>query len=226
MSEVNQNPEVVNEQETVEVPENKTEAQAKTFTQEELDKIVADRITRERKKLEKFADYDDIKTKASEYEKALEQKRLDELSAQERAEELAKKFEAERNEYAKQLESLKAQAEREKIHNAFIKAAPGVNIPSDRIDAALKLADLSAVKVGENGVEGLEAVMGALVEQYAFLAEVKKPQKPIGDATNSPKDTADKTSEQLLNDAIAKAKRTNRIEDRMAVAQLKRELGL
>jgi hypothetical protein len=224
MAEELNNEAVVNEQETVVVPETKPES--KTFTQDELDKIVADRIARERKKIEKFADYDDLKTKASEYEKALEEKRLAELSAQERAEEIAKKYEAERNEYAKQLEELKSQAQREKIVNAFIKAAPGVNIPSDRIDAALKLADLSAVSIGENGVEGLDTVMGTLVEQYGFLAETKRSQKPIGDATNSPKDTADKTSEQLLNDAIAKAKRTQKIEDRMAVAALKRELGL
>jgi hypothetical protein len=221
MSEVNN--EVMNEQETVEVPETKPES--KTFTQDELDKIVADRIARERKKIEKFADYDELKTKASEYEKALEEKRLAELSAQERAEEIAKKFEAERNEYAKQLEDLKSQAQREKIVNAFIKAAPGVNIPADRIDAALKLADLSAVTVGENGVEGLETVMGALVEQYAFLAEAKRPQKPIGEATNSPKDTAEKTSEQLLRDAAEKAKRTQKLEDRIAYAALKAQLG-
>jgi hypothetical protein len=93
--ELNQNNEVVGEQETVVVPETKPET--KTFTQDELDKIVADRISRERKK---FADYEDVKTKASEYEKALEEKRLAELSAQERAEELAKKYEAERNDYA------------------------------------------------------------------------------------------------------------------------------
>jgi hypothetical protein len=224
MSEINN--EVVIENPTVEEPVSKTEEPSKTFTQAELDKIVADRIARERKKVEKFADYDDLKTKASEYEKALEEKRLAELSAQERAEEIAKKFEAERNEYAKQLNELKSQAQREKIVNAFIKAAPGVNIPTDRIDAALKLADLSAVSIGENGVEGLEDVMSALVTNYSFLAEVKKPQKPIGEATNSLKDTSEKTSEQLLKDAADKAKRTGRIEDRMAVAALKRELGL
>ena len=223
MSEVNQNPEVVNETPTVEEPVKTTET--KTFTQEELDKIVADRIARERKKVEKFADYEELKTKASEYEKALEEKRLAELSAQERAEELAKKFETERNEFAKQLDELKSQAQREKIVNAFIKAAPGVNIPSDRIDAALKLADLSAVTVGENGVEGLEAVMGTLVEQYSFLAEVKKPQRPIGDATNSPKDTADKTSDQMLREAAEKAKRTQKIEDKIAYAALKAQLS-
>jgi hypothetical protein len=227
MSELNQNPEVVDENRTVEEPAKTTDASAssKTFTQEELDKIVADRIARERKKIEKFADYDDLKTKASEYEKALEEKRLAELSAQERAEEIAKKFEAERNEYAKQLEELKSQAQREKIVNAFIKAAPSVNIPADRIDAALKLADLSAVTVGENGVEGLDAVMGTLVEQYGFLAETKKPQRPIGDATNSPKDTADKTSEQLLREAAEKARRDGTIEAKIAYAALKAQLN-
>jgi hypothetical protein len=223
MSEELNNEAVVNETNTAEESVNKPES--KTFTQEELDKIVADRIARERKKIEKFADYDDLKTKASEYEKALEEKRLAELSAQERAEEIAKKFEAERNEYAKQLDELKSQAQREKVVNAFIKAAPGVNIPSDRIDAALKLADLSAVTIGENGVEGLEDVMNALVTNYSFLAEVKKPQKPIGEATNSLKDTSEKTGEQLLKEAAEKAKRSQKIEDKIAYAALKAQLG-
>jgi hypothetical protein len=223
MSEELNNEAVVNETNTAEESVNKPET--KTFTQEELDKIVADRIARERKKIEKFADYDDLKTKASEYEKALEEKRLAELSAQERAEEIAKKFEAERNEYAKQLDELKSQAQREKIVNAFIKAAPGVNIPADRIDAALKLADLSAVNIGENGVEGLEDVMNALVTNYSFLAEVKKPQRPIGEATNSLKDTSEKTGEQLLKEAADKAKRSQKIEDKIAYAALKAQLS-
>jgi hypothetical protein len=220
--ELNVTNENVNENPTVEEPETKPQAEAKTFTQDEVNKLLAERLGRVKNK---FADYDDLKTKASEYEKALEEKRLAELSAQERAEEIAKKFEAERNEYAKQLEELKTQAQREKIVNAFIKAAPSANIPSDRIDAALKLADLSAVSVGENGVEGLEAVMGALVEQYGFLAETKKPQKPIGDATNSPKDTADKTSEQLLREAAEKARREGTMEAKIAYATLKAQLG-
>jgi hypothetical protein len=222
MSEVDN--EVVTEQPSAVEPENKPDAE-KRFTQAEVDKLLGERVARANKKLEKFADYDELKTKASEYEKALEAKRLDELSAQERAEEIAMKFEAERNEYAKQLEDLKSQAQREKIVNAFIKAAPGVNIPSDRIDAALKLADLSAVTVGENGVEGLETVMGTLVEQYSFLAETKKPQKPIGEATNSQRDTSEKTSEQLLRDAAEKAKRSQKIEDKIAYAALKAQLS-
>ena len=220
--ELNQNPEVVNETTVVE-PENKPE---KLYTQAELNNFVEERIAREKKKYAKYADYDDLKTKASEYEKALEEKRLAELSAQERAEELAKKFEAERNDFAKKLEELETRSQHEKKVNAFIKAAPGVNIPADRIDAALKLADLSAVTVGENGIEGLEAVMSALVETYGFLAETKKPQKPIGEPSNSPKDTADKTSEQLLQEAADKVKRTQSMEAKVAYAALKAKLGL
>jgi hypothetical protein len=221
--ELNANPEVIDEQTTVEAPENKPE---KTFTQDEVNKLLADRIAREKKKVERFSDYDDLKTKASEYEKALEEKRLAELSAQERAEEIAKKYESERNDFEKQLEELKSQAQREKIVNEFIKAAPGVNIPADRIDAALKLADLSAVNIGEDGAaNGLEDVMSALVTNYSFLAEVKKPQKPIGEATNSLRDTSEKTSEQLLKDAAEKAKRSQKIEDKIAYAALKAQLS-
>ncbi|MDR7001569.1 phage scaffolding protein [Neobacillus niacini] len=221
MSEINASNEVVKEQETVVVPENKPEV--KTFTQEEVDKILSERLGRVKSK---FADYDDLKTKASEYEKAIEEKRLAELSAQERAEELAKKFEAERNDYANQLKEYQAKVERQQIVNQFIKAAPGANIPADRIDAALKLADLSAVTIGEDGaVNGLEDVMSALVEQYGFLAESKKPQKPIGEPSNSHRDTSEKTSEQLLREAAEKAKRTQKREDFMAYAALKVQLG-
>jgi hypothetical protein len=70
----------------------------------------------------------------------------------------------------------------------------------------------------------LDTVMSTLVEQYNFLAETKKPQKQIGEATNSPKETADKTSEQLLRDAAEKAKASGKPEDRAAYANLKRAL--
>lgn len=221
MSEVNNEivDEVVIETPTAVEPE-------KRFTQAEVDKILADRVARANKKLEKFADYDDLKTKATEYENAIEANRIAELSAQERAEELAKKFEAERDGFAKQLEEFKTKAERQQIVNAFIKAAPGVSIPSDRIDAAMKLADLSAVTVGEDGeVSGIDELMSALVNNYAFLQDAKKPQKPIGEASNGNVDVSEKTSEQLLKDAADKAKRTGRREDLMAYAALKRELS-
>ena len=68
--------------------------------------------------------------------------------------------------------------------------------------------------------------MSALVETYGFLAETKKPQKPIGEPSNSPKDTADKTNEQLLQEARDKVKRTQSMEAKVAYAALKAKLGL
>jgi hypothetical protein len=222
MSEINQNPEVVTENPTVEEPENKPEVKTVTMTQEELDALIG----REKGRVKsKYADYNDLKTKLTEFEKAEKERKESEMTELERYQaQLAEKDTAAQS-LAKQLEELQSQMQREKIVNAFIKAAPGVNIPSDRIDAALKLADLSAVNIGENGVEGLEDVMNALVTNYSFLAEVKKPQKPIGEATNSLKDTSEKTGEQLLKDAADKAKRSQKIEDKIAYAALKAQLS-
>jgi hypothetical protein len=199
--------EIKNEQVEVEQTEQQVEQQTetKTFTQAELDEIVEKRIQREKKKLDKYADYDDIKTKASEYEKLLEEKRMSELSEKERLEEIAKKHEAEKKELAMELERFRQQAEREKIVNAFIKEAPGVNIPSDRIDAALKLADLSAVQIEEGTVNGVGDVLATLVDQYSFLVgEEKKPQREIGEPSNSGTSDEAKTLEAQLEDAKKK----------------------
>lgn len=208
----------------VEGPENNPEeAKSKTFTQEELDKIVADRIARERKKLDKFADYDDLKAKAAEYEKKLEEQRLAELSEKERAEEIAKKAEEEKSALAKQLEELRKANEQEKIHSQFIKVATSQNIAY--IEDALRLADLSAVTVEDGKVIGVEDVVKALVDNKPFLLAKKQP-KPIGESSNGSAEISDKTSEQLLREAAEKARTSGRTEDRAAYAKLKRELGL
>lgn len=49
---------------------------SKTFTQEELDEIVKKRLERERgKSAEKYGDYDNVKAKLAEYEKAEEERK-------------------------------------------------------------------------------------------------------------------------------------------------------
>lgn len=188
------------ETKTADEPVN-TEKEVKTFTQEEIDKIVADRIARERKK---YSDYDDLKTKASEYEKAVEEKRLAELSEKERLEEIAKKHETEKQTLAQQLEQLKSQVQREKVVNEFIKLATSANIAY--IDDALKLADLSAVEVGEDGkVIGVDEVISSLVQDKPFLVtQQKKEPKTIGNPSNpSPTDEV-KTLEAQLEEAKSK----------------------
>lgn len=199
------------------------EEPSKTFTQAELDDILTKRIERERKKFEKYADYDEIKTKASEYEAKLEEQRVAELSEKERAEDLAKKFEAERNDLTAQLEAVRKASEQERIRNEFTKVATGAGIAY--IDDAIALADLSAVSIDEDGkVVGVDDVVKALVEHKPFLV-AKKMQQAIGEATNGGTQTQDKSAEQLLSEAADKAKKSGRIEDRVAFDKLKRQLA-
>lgn len=194
--------------------------QEKLLTQTEFEEALKKRLERERKK---FADYDEIKTKASEYEAKLEEQRLAELSEKERAEELAKKFEAEKSELQAQLDAIKTQAEQEKIRNEFTKVASGAGITY--LDDALALSDLSAVTIEDGKVIGVDDVVKALVENKPFLVGKAQP-KPIGEATNNAQARPDKTAEQLLAELADKVRRTGRTEDRVAYAKMKKQLGL
>lgn len=192
----------------------------KTFTQDEVNDLIAKRLEREKKK---FADYDDIKTKASEYEKALEEKRLAELSEKERLEEIAKKHEEEKQTYAKELETLRENIKAEKIRNEFIKVATSNQI--GYLDDAFNLADLSAVTVDEEGkVVGMDDVVKTLVDNKPFLVSKKQP-KPIGESTNGAEKNTEKTAEQLLKEAADKARKSNKQEDIAYYLKIKRELG-
>ncbi|AHV98990.1 scaffolding protein [Paenibacillus sabinae] len=196
----------------------------KTFTQDELDRIVADRIARERKKTEKFADYDDIKAKLSEFEKSEAERQKAEMSATERLE--AEKAEAlKKAQEAEERGNAALTAANQRLVNAEFKAlARDANVPADRLAAALKLADLSEVTVDDEGnPQGVEDAVKALIEANPYLVAETKPKeigKPSGGA-----DPQDKTKEQLLKEAAEKARKTGRIEDRMAYSALKDELN-
>lgn len=192
----------------------------KTFTQAELDEIIGKKIG---KLKSRYADYDEIKTKAIEYEAKLEEQRLAELSEKERAEELAKKFEEEKKALEAQLDAIKAQAEQEKIRNEFTKVASSAGITY--LDDALALSDLSAVTIEDGKVIGVEDVVKALVENKPFLVGKAQP-KPIGEATNNAQARPDKTAEQLLGELADKVRKTGRTEDRVAYAKMKKQLGL
>lgn len=191
-----------------------------TMTQEEFDAI----IVREKGRVKgKFADYDDLKAKLAEFESAKTEQERAELSEIERLQaDLAVKEEAAQT-FATELETLRTQASQEKIRNAFAQHATANGIAY--VDAALKLADLSSAKVDESGtVTGVEEVVKALVADNPFLV-AKKEQKQIGDPSNGGKQDNEKTSEQLLEEAADKAKKSGRIEDRVAFDKLKRQLG-
>jgi len=164
----------------------------KTFTQADLDRIVADRLARDRKGRE---DYDDIKTKLT----ALEQAEADRDKAL-------------------------TTANQRLIDAEFRSLAREANIPTDRLAAALKLADLTAVTLDDEGnAVGVKEAVEALVSAHVYLVEKTQP-KPLGGRSGG-EDVPDKTKEQLLKEAAEKARKTGRIEDRMAYSALKDELN-
>lgn len=197
------------------------ESAEKTFTQTQLDELITERIKRERKK---FADYDDLKSKLSEYESQAEEQRQSELSDLQKAQEQAKQFESQLSELTAQLETERGNARQQAIKNEFIKVASSANIID--IDAAIALSDLSAVEIGEDGkVNGVDDVIKTLVENKPYLV-AKKQTQPIGTATNGGQQTTTKTDEQLLADAAERVRKEQTPASRVAYAQLKKKLGI
>lgn len=158
------------------------------------------------------------------YKKADEERKKAEMSELERLQaELQAKEEAEK-ELSQQLEAHKKAVEQEKIRNAFITKAQAANIAY--IDDAYALADLSSVKVTENGVEGIDEVVANLIENKPFLLERQsKTPRQIGEGTSHRNEVSEKTAEQLLKEAAEKARNSGKPEDKMAYAHLKRKLG-
>ncbi|WP_164763009.1 phage scaffolding protein [Paenibacillus humicus] len=170
------------------------------MTQEEFDRIIADRIGRERKK---FADYDDVKTKLTAFEQAEAERKKAELTDKERAD-------ADKAAAMKRAED--AEAERDKALTAanqrLIKAefktlAKDAGIRSDALEDAFKLADVSGITVDDEGnVVGAKDVLDALVAAKPYLVEVtKKEPRQIGGASNPDPTDEVKTLEAQLDEA-------------------------
>lgn len=198
-----------------------SESAEKTFTQAELDEIIAKRIARVEKKYEGF---DDLKAKLAEFESQVEEKRQAELSDVQKAQEQAKQFENQLAELKSQVEAKDKAIRDQAIKNEFIKVASSANIID--VDAAMALSDLSAVEIGEDGkVNGVDDVIKTLVEHKPYLV-AKKQTQPIGVATNGGSSgQSEKTAEQLLEAAAEKARQTGLLKDKAAYAQLKKQLG-
>ncbi|MGN9867318.1 phage scaffolding protein [Bacillus swezeyi] len=212
--------EQVTEQSTAAEPENKPEVQTVTMSQDELNAL----ISREKGRVKnKYSDYDELKEQLSAYEKEKKEREEAEMTELELLKkQLSEKDEASQT-LAQQLEEEKKARESEKIRNEFIKVATSNDIAY--IDDAIALADLSAVKVEDGKVVGVEDVVKTLVDNKPFLVKKKAP-KPIGQSSNGDAAGAsEKTAEQLLKEAAERAKHSGRPEDKVAYAKLKRELS-
>lgn len=147
---------------TVEKPETKSE---KTFTQEELNEIVAKRVERERKKQ---AELDEKLKRLEALEKADEERRKAEMTEAER-------LKAEKEEAAKKAEEAAEQVKKaqetanQRIVNTEIRSvarALNANDPND----VLALLDKSIVEIDDDGnVKGVEEAVKALKEAKPWM---------------------------------------------------------
>lgn len=125
-------------------------------TQEEFDRMVADRIARERRKFEGF---DELKAKAAEFDKLKESQQTEQEKLQARAEQA----EREREEARKEANSLKATIA---IEKAATKA--GVIDP----EMAAQLIDRSTIEFDDDGSpkpDSLKSALEAVVEKHPIL---------------------------------------------------------
>ena len=128
----------------------------KTFTQEQLDEIISKRLARERKQWEQQIEEERKKAAMTEAERLK-----------------AEKEEAERKAQDAQT------AANQRIINAEAKVlAVSLGVKPERVAYALKLADLSAVEVDENGDPDADAIKAAIEAVINDLPELKGTQGP------------------------------------------------
>ncbi|MGS0530679.1 phage scaffolding protein [Bacillus mycoides] len=141
----------------------------KTFTQEELDDIVKKRLERERNKsAEQYGDYDDVKAKLAEFEKAEEERKKLEMTEIERLQ--AEKEEADKKALEASESAQKAQEKANaRILNTEIQSiarALDANDPGD----VLALLDKSSIQLDADGnYQGVEGAVNALKESKPWM---------------------------------------------------------
>lgn len=164
--------------------------QLKSFNQSDVDKIVQDRLARERAK---FGDYDDLKAKATKF---------DELEAANKSElEKANERAAQAEQRAKAAEDAARSAS---VRNAVIAAAAKAGAVDT--EAVLALADLNAVTVDNAGkVTGADKAVEALLAEKAYLrggssASQRKPDQGPRGASTPPVDLNEQFRSMLRKD--------------------------
>lgn len=144
--------------ETSTTPEETTTETGKSFTQEDVDRIVKDRVTRERAK---YGDYNDLKTKAS---------RLDEI-------ETANASEQEKAVKAARDEATKAERERSnavlaRAEARALAAEADFQDPTDAV-AFLKLADVKVDEDGQVDADEIRSQLKDLADKKPYLLKAK-----------------------------------------------------
>lgn len=132
-----------------------SDATGKTFTQEQVNDLIA----REKGNLQRrYGDYDDLKTKAAEFDKLADAQKTDLQKATDRAAELER-----------QNADLTRQVQESKVTAAIASAAGAKGIVD--ADAASKLLDWAAIQYDQDGrPSNLDALLDDLVKARPYLA--------------------------------------------------------
>lgn len=198
--------------------------EGKKFSQEELEAILTDRLSRKERKLkEQFGDYDDIKQKLKEYEEQKQKKEREELSELERLQKDLEEKDGKLSEYEKRMQKIEEERKQERITRAFEAEARKANI--EYVDDAYKLANIEAIEINEDGsVKNMADIVKELVEAKPFLVKKEAKQKPIGEPSGGSEQKRSKSDQQILAELAAKAKQSGSMKDRMAYVEFKRKI--
>lgn len=144
-----------------------TEGKGPRFTQDDVDRIVKERLARE---AAKHADYEELKGKAAQWEKHEEAQKSELEKAQEKIAALERASTAQAAAAKETVVRYAAEA---------IAAALGFQNPTD----AYLLADLANVSVEPDGnIKGLKEAIEALAQTHPYLVAKGKPSPPNLDA--------------------------------------------
>ena len=128
----------------------------KTFTQEELDRLIQQRLQRERRK----------------WEQQLEEERRKAAMTE------AERLKVEKEEAERRAKEAQAAANRRIIEAEAKVQAVALGIKPERVAYALRLADLSGVEVDDNGNPDTDAIKAALEAVLKDLPELKGAAAP------------------------------------------------
>ena len=131
-------------------------AEPRTFSQEDLDRIVKDRLARQKSQ---FGDYDDLKAKALKFDEIEEASR----SELEKAQKAAAEAVAERD-------KILTEAKETRLYAALLAEVAKTDRKVVDPEAAIQLLDRSTLELGEDGVPTNTAeAVDALLEARPFL---------------------------------------------------------
>lgn len=172
-------------------PGQKTDAGEKTFTQAELNRLIDERLTRERAK---YADYADLK-KAADQWKAHEDAQKTELE----------KLQAQIADWQNRATQAETARKQTLVKSSVMAEAGKQGVPADRLEAAYKLLNVTDLKLeADDAIPNLSEAVARLLTDNPFLVAQATPGKPQTPKTSPTNPASAPTGSEWLAEYKAK----------------------